>query len=128
MAHIGNEKLANEVLQAQTPRDAKNIANSVSSDNLQDWHNIKLDVMKEILVTKVKSCDKYKKALLDNGSNCLIEGTMDLYWGCGQTAYLASTTYPYYLHGQNWIGSIHTDIRNQVVHGQLPCNVLHVNP
>ena len=122
MAHIGNEKLANEVLQAQTPRDAKNIANCVPSDKLQDWHNIKLDVMKEILVAKVKSCDKYRKALLGSGSNCLIEGTMDLYWGCGQTAYLASTTHPYYLPSQNWLGSIHTDIRNQVVHGQLPRN------
>ena len=60
------------------PGMQKNIANSVPSDKLQDRHNIKLDVMKEILVTKVKSCDKYKKALLDSGSNCLIEGTMDL--------------------------------------------------
>ena len=122
MAHIGNEKLANEVLQAQTPKDAKNIANCVPSDKLQDWHNIKLDVMKEILVAKVKSCDKYRNALLGSGSNCLIEGTMDLYWGCGQTAYLASTTHPYYLPGQNWLGSIHSDIRHQVVHGQLPRN------
>ena len=122
MAHIGNEKLANEVLQAQTPRDAKNIANCVPSDKLQDWHNIKLDVMKEILVAKVKSCDKYRNALLGSGSNCLIEGTMDLYWGCRQTAYLASITHPYYLPGQNWLGSIHSDIRHQVVHGQLPRN------
>ena len=69
------------------PGMQKNMANCVPSDKLQDWHNIKLDVMKEILVAKVKSCDKYKKALLDSRSNCLIEGTMDLYWGCGQTAF-----------------------------------------
>ena len=69
------------------PGMQKNIANSVPSDKLQDWHNIKLDVMKEILVAKVTSCDKYRNALLGSGSNCLIEGTMDLYWGCGQTAY-----------------------------------------
>ena len=35
---------------------------------------------------------------------------------------MASTNHPYYLPGQNWLGSKHTDIRNQVVHGQLPRN------
>ena len=120
MIHIGNQKLADAVLQAKSPRDAKNIAHKVPADQLKDWDSIKCNVMREVLCAKMKSCKKYLNALFDSGSNCLIEGTMDMFWGCGQNAHIAATTDPYYLLGKNWLGTIHMDLRQYVLRNEFP--------
>ena len=69
MIHIGNQKLADAVLQAKSPRDAKNIAHKVPDDQLKDWDSIKCNVMREVLCAKMKSCKKYLNSLFDSGSN-----------------------------------------------------------
>ena len=95
MNHIGNQKLADEVRQASNPRAVKRLAHRVPSDKLLNWHNIKDQVMKKILTAKLQSCADYVTALLDSGTKQLIEGSMDLYWGCEQIFHLAVTTHPY---------------------------------
>ena len=97
MIHIGNQKLADEMRQASNPRAAKRLAHRVPSDKLLNWHDIKDQVMKEILIAKLQSCADYVAALRDSGTKQLIEGSMDLYWGCGQISHLAVITHPYYL-------------------------------
>ena len=123
MIHIGNQKLADEVRHASNPRAAKRLAHRVPSDKLLNWHNIKDQVMKEILIAKLQSCADYVAALRDSSTKQLIEGSMDLYWGCGQIYHLAVTTHPHYLPGKNCLGIIHSEIRHFVQNGQNPPDI-----
>ena len=79
--------------------------------------------MREILIAKLQSCADYVAALRDSGTKQLIEGSMDLYWGCGQISHLVVTTHPYYLPGKNCLGIIHSEIRHFVPNGQNPPDI-----
>ena len=106
------------VLSAADAFCAKRIGDSISDKDLSScgWHDIKSDIMKDILVAKCKSVPKFRDALLNCGSQHIVEATDDLYWGCGQ-AYLplAETTEPSFHKGNNVLGSLLESLREIVI-------------
>ena len=61
--------LAREVLEYSSPTEDKAIASRVLRHLHQNWHSIKLCVMKDILHAKADYCDKFKRELLNSGRN-----------------------------------------------------------
>ena len=108
--------LANQVLNAKTPKQAKFIAQRIPEIELSSkgWHSQKYNVMEETLYAKVNSCTQFKRALLDYTDLVLIEGTTDEYWGIGQSAYYIATTHPDFLYGRNMLEEILMDIRHEL--------------
>ncbi len=108
---LGENSMAEEVLRCRTAKQAKQIANRIPQRDLEGWNTQKRQIMEEILIAKLNCCYQFKKALTDSGTLILVEGTMDQYWGIGQSAYYTETTHPEYLPGRNILGNILMDIR-----------------
>ena len=113
MKHIGQEAYALEISKSKTPGRAKQIANRVPGNLLKDWHVIKCDVMRELLIAKVEQCSKFRSILLKTEGKRLIEATNDMYWASGLPPYLSTTTKPECFPGKNWLGRILEDIRDE---------------
>ena len=114
MKHIGQEAYALEISKSKTPGRAKQIANRVPGNLLKDWHVIKCDVMRELLIAKVEQCSKFRTTLLKTEGKRLIEATNDMYWASGLPPYLSTTTKPECFPGKNWLGRILEDIRDEL--------------
>ena len=114
MKHIGQEAYAFEISKSKTPGRAKQIANRVPGNLLKDWHVIKCDVMRELLIAKVEQCSKFRSTLLKTEGKRLIEATNDMYWASGLPPYLSTTTKPECFPGKNWLGRILEDIRDEL--------------
>ena len=72
-----------EILDAETPAEAKEIASRIPRYLQRDWHKIKLTVMREILIAKADYCPMFKLALIASSDKYLIEFTQDLFWASG---------------------------------------------
>ena len=115
MKHIKQEAFALEITKAKTPSKAKQIANRVPQNLLEDWHFIKLDVMKQILDAKLEQCSKFRDELSKSQGKRIIEATQDTYWASGLPPYLSTTTKPEYFPGENWLGRILEDMREELI-------------
>ena len=60
MRYIGRDDHAHDILAAWTPAEANEIASRITGYLHQDWHNIKLTVMKDILHAKADCCPLFK--------------------------------------------------------------------
>ena len=97
MMYIGNYGYAQEVLDADTPSKAKEVTSHVPRHLHQDWHNIKLTVMREILHAKADYCQLFRTALLESQGKHLVESTQDMFWVSGLPPnYTATTRQDYY--------------------------------
>ena len=114
MKHIKQEAFALEITKAKTPSKAKQIANRVPQNLLEDWHFIKLDVMKQILDAKLEQCSKFRDELSKSQGKRIIEATQDTYWASRLPPYLSTTTKPEYFPGENWLGRILEDMREEL--------------
>lgn len=78
---VGNNSAAANVLQAETPLEAKNIGNSVQSND--NWKDIRQGVMYQILKLKSRQCPQFHQFLLQSCDRQLVEDTTHPYWGRG---------------------------------------------
>lgn len=98
-------KIVHQIIQAPTARDAFDIAQANSNHIRPDWHQMKDQVMYDIV--KAKFSDKHlKKVLLKTGDRYLIEASpYDAYWGWGQNH-----------QGENKLGKILMRVRYELTH------------
>lgn len=68
----------------------------------EDWDNVKIDIMYQLLKTKFKQT-KFKKLLLETGDEILIEGNTwgDTFWGICNG------------EGENWLGKLLMRVRSE---------------
>ncbi len=91
-----------EILDAKTPRIARNIGQKVNIRS--DWDKIKYDIMFECVFAKFTQHKDLQNLLLSTGDEEIIEDTTssnDTYWGCGTNG-----------DGQNNLGKILMEIRS----------------
>ena len=63
MEHL-NTDLAEQVMHAKSPQDAKNIAAQIKGDtNICDWGRMRYDVMKRVLMAKAESNQQFRDQL-----------------------------------------------------------------
>ena len=79
-----------------------------------NWDKVKVQIMREILDAKAKSCDLFRQALIDSDDKPIYEGTSDAFWGVGLDERLASTTRTVYLNkmGKNVLGKLLCELRD----------------
>lgn len=96
-------ELAERVRGAKSAHEAQKIAGENKDKRPKNWNDIKLNVMKEILLCKVNQHDYVKKKLLQSGDRIIIEDSWrDSYWGWGEDR-----------KGENHLGKLWMEIREE---------------
>ena len=114
LKYLELDDLANEVLAARSPADAKEIAWRVPLELHKGWHGMKCTVMKQILHAKADYCPLFKSTLMDSGNKNLVESTQDLFWASGLSPHDSSTTHPVFYPGSNQLGRVLESIRTEL--------------
>lgn len=91
-----------EIRRAATPGKAKRLGRKVQLRD--DWEDIKVDAMRELVHLKFHSHEDLARWLLDTGDAELIEGNHwhDCFWGVCQG------------RGENWLGRILMEVRDEL--------------
>ena len=96
--------------------EAKEIASRSPRDKHNNWHSIKVCVMREILHTKADFCEEFKSVLLDTTGRRLVEAVPgDDFWSSGLPPYLAASTNSQYFPVCNQVGVVLENIRDDVM-------------
>ena len=114
LKYLELDDLANEVLAARSPADAKEIAWRVPLELHKGWHSMKRTVMKQILHAKADYCPLFKSTLMDSGNKNLVKSTQDLFWASGLSNHDSSTTHPAFYPGGNQLGRVLESIRTEL--------------
>ena len=116
--HCGRDDVAQQVYDAPTPRQAKEIATTLKSevhiDYMASWTKIKVSIMERALKLKWNCCAKYRHALMSTESMVIAEATQDDFWGVGVAPNLAEHTKPSKFLGLNQLGRLHETPRHSV--------------
>jgi ribA/ribD-fused uncharacterized protein len=94
-----------EVRAAISPRDSKIVANNyLRKYQRPDWHDIKIDVMRDVIMRKFTQHESLRLKLVETGDIPLIEHrAADSFWGSGPD-----------MQGQNWLGRILMETREKL--------------
>ena len=79
--YFGRDDLAQAILEVPTPRRAKDITSQIQRHLHGSWHENKLHVMKEILMSKAESCQKFRDALIESRDKKLVETVIQTDFG-----------------------------------------------
>ena len=95
------EEIRIKIRDSKTPRELRKLGNRCPLRN--DWHNIRVGIMKELVVKKFKILE-FKQKLLDTGEATLISGNSwnAVFWGVS------------YGRGENNLGKILMEIRSKL--------------
>ena len=80
---LGNQKVAQLILNTELPREIKKIGSSLVATI--EWRNKAPQVMYGLLKLKYQQNPKLKEKLIATGTKRLFESTQSKYWGCGLT-------------------------------------------
>ena len=87
------------IRRSKTAAKAKRVSNSIKQN--ESWSSVKVDVMRNILISKCKQSAKFREALLSTGTSHLIHNVEnDSFWGCGED-----------MNGLNVLGTLLEDLR-----------------
>ena len=110
--------LAHKVIEAQTPKLAKQIAaelkGRISPDHLGKWLSKRILVMENALKLKWNSCAKFRHALMQTSGMTIAEATQDTFWGVGVAPNLAQETRRGKFIGDNHLGRLLMGLRDYV--------------
>ncbi len=82
--HFGDVQSCIQILEAESPREAKQLGRGVKNFDGASWDKAKYGYMVEVLVAKFKQNPQLKKVLLETQDRTLIEGSpVDQIWGVG---------------------------------------------
>lgn len=99
-----DETIREKVRVAKSAYDAKQIAKAHRHFYREDWQDIKLGVMKEILSAKVSQHEYIKEKLLDSGDSIFVENSPeDSFWGWGPDK-----------DGENLLGKLWMEVRKEL--------------
>lgn len=104
--HLG--ELFEMILKARSAHDAFKIAQQYKENVLPGWDNVKLWVMKQILITKVYQHEYVYRKLKNSGNRELVENSWrDPYWGIGPNQ-----------DGENHLGKLWMEVRAEMLEGE----------
>lgn len=98
-------ELVEQIYNSRSAHDAMKIAYANRDKYRKDWDDVKLDIMKQILIAKVNQHPYVKKKLMDSGNKQLIEDSWrDSYWGWGPNK-----------DGENHLGKLWMEVRSEML-------------
>lgn len=99
-----DEEMKEKIRNTRSAHDAFKLAQANEDKYRKDWHDVKVSIMKEILLAKVDQHPYVKKKLIDSGDKELIEDSWrDSFWGWGEDH-----------NGQNHLGKLWMQIRKEL--------------
>lgn len=104
-----DETLKERIRKTMSAHDAKKLAHEHKDKYRNNWGQVKLGVMKEILREKVRQHSYVKEKLIESGTRTLIEDSShDDYWGWGPSK-----------DGANHLGKLWMEVKEEVKNGLL---------
>lgn len=101
---FADEKMKEEIRNMRSAHEAYKYAQENKHLQVENWNEIKLSVMKDILREKVKQHAYVNKKLLDSGDRELVEDSWcDSFWGWGPNK-----------DGENHLGKLWMEVRNEI--------------
>lgn len=96
---------ANEILNAKSPWESKQLASKYKSEMVDNWHDVKVEVMEELFRHKVQQNKDVKEILLKTGDRKIYENSpVDSFWGVGKDG-----------NGENIMGKIQMKVRDELL-------------
>ena len=108
------EDLVEKVVQCKTPKEAKTIASSVKSAD-SSWDDIKYNVMKDVVISELRTNYRFSDALLLSEDTILVDALSDQFGGCGLPYNIAIATNPLYCSGLNKLGKLLMELRSEIL-------------
>jgi ribA/ribD-fused uncharacterized protein len=104
-AEIGKQALVRSwIRNSNSAHDAFKIAEEHKKFRRNDWDDIKVEIMREILLEKTGQHEYVRRKLLQTGERELVENSWrDNFWGCGPNR-----------DGQNMLGKLWMEIRQEL--------------
>lgn len=109
--YLGRHTIANQVLCAPTPQEAKKAGNRAGRSH--QWDLCKQDRLKDIVTAKFMQHPDLRDKLISMGNTTLIEATYDSFWGAGASI-TARRLIDGTWHGRNVFGSILDQVRTEM--------------
>lgn len=108
-----DKKIAEQILKADKPRDAKSLGRKSKFDE-HVWKNVREDIMFECCYAKFSQNKKLKKLLLSTGDRMLVEASpRDRIWGIGYSVKRAPFVAPS-KWGKNLLGHVLMRVRQHL--------------
>ncbi len=99
--HLTDRLLCNKIASAPSAHEAYRIANVARGARREDWDDVKLGIMKDILRAKAMQHEYVYRKLMATGHRELVENSWrDDYWGWGPDR-----------NGKNWLGRLWMEVR-----------------
>jgi len=111
---FGDQEIAGQILQSQTPQEARNLGQKVRNYVDEEWEKVRVDRMRTAVRYKFYQNEDLRKRLMDTkyeGKTFAEASYYDRIWGIGYNEENAMD------HQDNWgrneLGKILTDLRNE---------------
>lgn len=99
-----DSELAEKIRNAKSAHEAFKLAEANRDKREKNWDDIKLKVMKEILICKVNQHEYVMKKLIQSGDREIVEDSWrDSYWGWGEDK-----------KGDNMLGKLWMEVRKEI--------------
>ena len=125
--YVGINELASEILMASLPSDAKQIASRIPRHLHNNWHSIKICIMKQILHAKADCFPRFREELIQSEGKQLVEATRDLYWSSGLFPKDTQTTDASYYPGRNQLGRVLEQVRADLIKEALLTKLMDID-
>jgi ribA/ribD-fused uncharacterized protein len=100
-----DSEIAEQVLQARTPKAQKALGRKVSNFNESTWDDVKFDLIVNINIAKFQQSKTHYKDLQATGDKLMVEASpYDKIWGIGMRENEAKNTSPENWKGENLLG------------------------
>ena len=107
---------AQEVLHAPNAAAVKETATRIPKNIHKDWHDVKLNAMRDVLHATADSNELFKTTSLESAGYPIIEAVRgDICCSSGMSSTLAANTTPEYYLGANQFGSVLKQVREELM-------------
>ncbi|MEE6129432.1 NADAR family protein [Chryseobacterium arthrosphaerae] len=108
-------EIAEEILQAKTPNQAKSLGRKVKNFDAQLWDEHKYEMVKKGNLLKFSQNQKIRKFLLSTGKKILVEASpYDKIWGIGMLETDRRAENPLLWNGENLLGFALMEVRDEL--------------
>lgn len=79
-----NPEIADQIFNATSPNEVKKISDARKGEASPEFHDLKLQIMEEILRAKAAQHEKIRRILKESGTKTIVENSpIDSFWGAG---------------------------------------------
>ena len=111
--HNKRPDIAAKIIEASNAREVKQESNKIKTD--EKWSEIKVEVMEEVLRSKIDENDDIKQHLIDTGDMDLAEAVIgENFWGSGLPKKATANTDPEKWPGENMLGKMWMKMRDNL--------------